>query len=142
VAWAGRLHDALVGVLRDWGPYGVARRVGGRWRGSGDPDPGDGFAVWSEARGVRALLPAIVGAAHEVRVEGPDTIPALARVDLLPPAERPPIEQLDAEEEDWLRWRAARALGEGGANPRPVVPVVLRGASEADIRRRLLRAMA
>ena len=75
----------------------------------------------------------------DVTVRGPDTVARLARIDVLPPSDRPPHEQLAEDDAAWEAWREARRSGGPiGPCPRPAGPVRLYGGWAQDLAWRLL----
>jgi ATP-dependent Clp protease ATP-binding subunit ClpC len=93
----------------------------------------DGYGLSVRVPGLRRLVEALEGYALTSATRGPDTVAHLARIDLLPSSDLPPLEQLEQDDLAWDAWRDARRLGEDpGPCPRPGREVTL-GALSGDV---------
>jgi hypothetical protein len=110
---AARVASQIGAVWSGWGDVERFGRRGGVWGAfHGDHEA---HALFARVPGLGAVAPAIEGWVLHTYVRGPDTIAHLARVELLAPSDRPPVDQLAQADADALRRREARQRGEPAA---------------------------
>ena len=125
-ALVARLTRALVDAWSSWGRVQVWGRSKGWRRILDDAEVEGAGAVELHAPGIRSLIEPVAGFVLEVRTLGPDTLARLCRLEVFPPSPDPPGQQLQAADDAWDAWRAARRRGQPvGSSPRGLLPVVL-----------------
>ena len=117
---------AMASAWVEWGRIEAFRRDTNGWRPANEVDArhSHGEALCSRVPGLRRLLEVVHGYVLDVTIAGPDTVSRLSRLEVLPPSELTPLEQLTLEDRAWEDWRASRIQGSPDApSPRPVLEV-------------------